>query len=129
MSFKLTQQQQSDITATLTASELHIGQVGGEGITTTVTPTLSVAGRYAANDFVGTSATAMTFANAVRVSGGSGVIETAILVDGEWSAGMKGWVRRKIKVSGNMRKLIPLQTHNPTPDQEDLRSKIQAVTD
>jgi hypothetical protein len=53
----------------------------------------------------------------------------AILVDGKWSAGMKGWVKRKIKLSGNMRKLIPLQTHDPTPDQEDLRKKIRAVTD
>jgi len=74
---KLTQQQ------TLTSSELHLGQVGGEGITVTVTPTLSVAGAYVANDFVGTSATAMTFANAARVAGGSGVIESAVLVDGD----------------------------------------------
>ena len=71
------------VTSTPTASELHIGQVGGEGITITVTPTLTVAGAYAAGDFVGTSTTAMTFANAARVSGGSGVIETAMLVDGD----------------------------------------------
>jgi len=58
-------------------------EVVGIGTTITVTPTLTVAGAYAAGDFVGTSATAMTFANAARVSGGSGVIETAILVDGD----------------------------------------------
>jgi hypothetical protein len=53
----------------------------------------------------------------------------AILVRGEWSAGMKGWVKRKIRVSGNMRKLIPLQTHDPTPDQEALRKRIEAITE
>ena len=63
------------------ASETHIGQVGGEGTTVTVAPTLTVAGAYVANDFVGTSATALIFANAVRVAGGSGVIESAVLID------------------------------------------------
>jgi hypothetical protein len=53
----------------------------------------------------------------------------AILVQGEWSAGMKGWVKRKIKLKGNMRKLMPLQTHTPTPDQVELREKIAAITD
>jgi hypothetical protein len=53
----------------------------------------------------------------------------AIMVRGEWSAGMKGWVKRKIKLKGNMRKLIPLQVHDPTPDQETLRRKIEAVTE
>ena len=65
------------------ASDQSVLTVGGSGITITVTPTLTVAGAYAANDYVGTSTTAMTFANAARVSGGSGVIETAILVDGD----------------------------------------------
>ncbi|MBW2261938.1 MAG: SCP-2 sterol transfer family protein [Deltaproteobacteria bacterium] len=53
----------------------------------------------------------------------------AIMVRGEWSAGMKGWVKRKIKVNGNMRKLIPLQVHDPTPDQAELRKKIESITD
>ena len=52
-----------------------------------------------------------------------------ILVEGDWSVGMKGWVSRKIKVSGNMRKLIPLQVFNPTDSQEDLRKKIEDITD
>jgi len=67
----------------LPAGEAHIGQVGGAVTTVTVTPTLTIAGAYTAGDFVGTSATPLTFANAVRVSGGSGVIESAILVDGD----------------------------------------------
>ncbi len=52
-----------------------------------------------------------------------------ILVRGDWSAGMKGWVSRKIKVTGNMRKLIPLQTHKPTDSQEALRKKIEDMTE
>ena len=52
-----------------------------------------------------------------------------ILVQGDWSAGMKGWVSRKIKVTGNMRKLIPLQTHKSTDTQEKLRIKIAGITD
>jgi len=53
----------------------------------------------------------------------------SILVRGDWSAGMKGWVARQIKVSGNMRKLIPLQVYRPTPSQEELRKKIEEITD
>ena len=64
-----------------TASEVHLGQVGGEGITVTVNPVLTVAGAYIAGDFVGTSATALIFANAARVAGGSGVIKSAMLID------------------------------------------------
>ncbi|MBN1495324.1 MAG: SCP-2 sterol transfer family protein [Spirochaetes bacterium] len=53
----------------------------------------------------------------------------SILVKGDWSAGMKGWVARKIKVSGNMRKLIPLQVYKATASQEDLRKKIESMTE
>jgi len=52
-----------------------------------------------------------------------------ILVQGDWSAGMKGWIGRRIKVTGNMRKLIPLQTHKPTASQEKLRKKIEGITE
>jgi hypothetical protein len=52
-----------------------------------------------------------------------------ILVQGDWSAGMKGWVGRKIKVSGNMRKLIPLQVFKPTESQESLRKRIEDITE
>jgi len=53
----------------------------------------------------------------------------AILVRGDWSAGMKGWVRRRIKLSGDMRKLIPLQVRSPTSDEEALRRRIEAFTE
>ena len=77
----------------LAAGETHIGQVGGEGITITLTPTLTVAGAYVANDFVGTSATALIFAGAARVAGGSGVIKSALIVDGDLqSIGCELWL-------------------------------------
>jgi hypothetical protein len=53
----------------------------------------------------------------------------SIIVRGDWSAGMKGWVARKIKVSGNMRKLIPLQVYKATASQEDLRRRIESITE
>ena len=68
-------------TVGLDAGEAHVGQVGGNAITITVNPVLTVAGAYAAGDFVGTSATALVFANAARVAGGSGVIKSAMLID------------------------------------------------
>ncbi len=53
----------------------------------------------------------------------------SIIVRGDWSAGMKGWVARKIKVAGNMRKLIPLQVYRATASQEALRKKIEGMTE
>jgi hypothetical protein len=52
-----------------------------------------------------------------------------ILVAGEWSAGMKGYIARKIRLSGNMRKMIPLQVYKPSAVQEGLRRKIEAATE
>ena len=65
------------VPVSIPASELHIGQVGGEGITISQTPTVT-AGAYSANDAVGGL---LTFANAARVSGGGGVIKNIILID------------------------------------------------
>jgi hypothetical protein len=52
-----------------------------------------------------------------------------LLVIGDWSVGMKGYVARKISVSGNMRKLIPLQVFKPTNSQVELREKIKSFTE
>ena len=52
-----------------------------------------------------------------------------LLVLGDWSVGMKGYVARKISVSGNMRKLIPLQVFKPTKSQDELREKIKSFTE
>jgi len=67
--------------ATITAGETHIGEVGGKITVVSANPVLTVAGAYSSGDYVGTSATAIAFANAVRVSGGSGVIHAALLTD------------------------------------------------
>ena len=61
----------------IAAGETHIGQMGGEGINVSQTPTVT-AGAYLANDAVGGL---LTFANAARVIGGSGVIKSAIILD------------------------------------------------
>ena len=52
-----------------------------------------------------------------------------ILVAGDWSAGMKGYIARKIRLSGNMRKLIPLQVFKPSAAQDALRRQIEGITD
>ena len=52
-----------------------------------------------------------------------------LLVAGDWSVGMKGYIARKIKVSGNMKKLIPLQLYKPSADQEKLREEIEKITE
>jgi len=56
-------------------------QVGGKTEIVTANPVLTVAGAYSANDFVGTSATPITFSNAVLEAGGSGTIVSAVLTD------------------------------------------------
>ncbi|HEB33169.1 hypothetical protein LCGC14_2723350 [marine sediment metagenome] len=52
-----------------------------------------------------------------------------LLVAGDWSIGMKGYIAHKIKVSGNMKKLIPLQLYKPSADQENLRTEIEKITE
>jgi len=61
----------------LAAGELHVGQVGGEGATIVVTPTVT-AGAYTAGDCVGG---VLTFANAARVAGGGGIVKSLLLID------------------------------------------------
>jgi len=52
-----------------------------------------------------------------------------LLVRGDWSVGMKGYVARKIRLNGNMRKLIPLQLYKPSRELDELRKKIEAATE
>jgi len=61
----------------LLAGEAHVGQVGGESIPISQTPTVT-AGAYAANDAVGGL---LTFALAARESGGGGVIKNVAIID------------------------------------------------
>jgi hypothetical protein len=55
--------------------------VKGNTVLIRATPTLTTAGTYAANDYVGTSGTCVTFANAARVNNGAGWILGAQLID------------------------------------------------
>lgn len=61
----------------LTAGERHLGKVGGNTLLPTVTPTITPAA-YDANDVI---AGIQTFANAVRVSGGTGIIQSLVVSD------------------------------------------------
>lgn len=65
----------------LPASSNHIGQVGGETVYSTVTPTLSVAGAYASGDYIGQSATPQSFAGAVRSAGFKATVKSLTIVD------------------------------------------------
>jgi len=69
-----------DVTS-IAAGENHLGMVGGNATVVTVTPTLTVHATYAAGDYVGESATPMTFAACARVNGGTGKITGAVLID------------------------------------------------
>lgn len=64
-------------TVTLGASELHVGQVGGETTIVSQTPTIT-AGAYSAKDAVGGL---LTFANAVRATPLSGVLHAVTVID------------------------------------------------
>lgn len=61
----------------LGASEEHIGEVGGSATIIAATPTIT-AGAYGAKDAVGGL---LTFANAVRVAGGTGTLHAVTVVD------------------------------------------------
>ena len=58
-------------------SEYHIGNVGGEDVCITVTPTITLTA-YEANDAVGTE---LTFANAARFAGYGGIIKNVLFID------------------------------------------------
>ena len=59
------------------AGEAHIGEVGGNTTLIAVTPTVT-AGLYTANDVVGGI---QTIANAVRISGGTGILQSVVVQD------------------------------------------------
>jgi len=69
----------------LTAGEAHIGEVGANTILVSITPIVT-AGAYHANDIVGGTGAGAglginTLANAVRVSGGTGIIQSLVISD------------------------------------------------
>lgn len=52
----------------------------------------------------------------------------AILVDGNPQAGMQAFMAGKIKVQGDMTKMMAMQSGTPDPTQAEIAAKIQAIT-
>jgi putative sterol carrier protein len=52
----------------------------------------------------------------------------AILVDGNPQAGMQAFMAGKIKVQGDMTKLMAMQQGTPDPAQQEIAKKIQEIT-
>lgn len=53
----------------------------------------------------------------------------AILVEGNPQAGMQAFMAGKIKVQGDMTKLMAMQSAAPDPVQVEVAAKINAITD
>ncbi|HLR17530.1 MAG TPA: SCP2 sterol-binding domain-containing protein [Alcanivoracaceae bacterium] len=51
-----------------------------------------------------------------------------ILIEGDQSAGMQGFMSGQIRIEGDMSKLMALQTAQPSADQTALLKKIQEIT-
>ncbi len=64
-----------------TVSTLTSGNVGGFTTLSQSTVVMSVAGAYATGDYMGTTTTPQSFASAVRVSGGTGIIKSLLISD------------------------------------------------
>ena len=106
------------VTSTPAASELHIGQVGGEGIRIQATPTISAAAIYAAGDCVGGL---MTFAGAARVAGGSGVIKNVMINDDDGEdAALELWLFTETVT-------VPGDNAAWAPSEADLRKLICVI--
>jgi putative sterol carrier protein len=53
----------------------------------------------------------------------------AILVDQNPQAGMQAFMAGKIKVTGDMTKMMAMQSAAPDPNQQAIAEKIKAITD
>lgn len=62
-------------------SVYYMGLKGTEIGTVATIPVLTVHANYVANDYVGTSATPMTFSNCARIEGGGGYITSVMIID------------------------------------------------
>jgi len=56
------------------------------------------------------------------------VTAKAILVDGNPQAGMQAFMAGKIKVQGDMTKLMAMQQSTPDPAAAEIATKIQEIT-
>jgi len=52
----------------------------------------------------------------------------AILVDGNPQAGMQAFMAGKIKVQGDMTKMMAMQSGSPDPTQAEIAAKIKEIT-
>lgn len=77
------------VSAALPAGEAHVGEIGGNTLSIIVTPVIGAAA-FTAGDFVGGK---LTLANAGRVAGGSGIINSLQIVDGAKQGITKGALR------------------------------------
>lgn len=66
------------VTATNVATEVHLGEVGGNSLPVFVTPTVSAAAIYAAGDAVGGK---QTLTSAMRISSGKGLLQSIQIID------------------------------------------------
>ena len=57
------------------------------------------------------------------------VTAKAIFVDGNPQAGMQAFMAGKIKVQGDMTKMMAMQTAQPDPAQLEMAAKISAITE
>ena len=55
-------------------------------------------------------------------------IAKAILVEGDPNAGLQAFMQGKIKVEGDISKLMALQTMTPDPVAAEIGARIQAIT-
>ena len=53
----------------------------------------------------------------------------AIFVEGNPQAGMQAFMAGKIKVTGDMTKLMAMQSAAPDPSQQEIADRIKAITD
>ena len=56
-------------------------------------------------------------------------IARAILVEGNPQAGLQAFMQGKIKVEGDIAKLMALQTASPDPTAAEIAARIQAITE
>jgi hypothetical protein len=62
----------------LAASENHLGEVGGNSTSISLTPTITASSAYGSSDCIGGK---LTLANAMRVSGGTGLLQSIQVID------------------------------------------------
>jgi hypothetical protein len=56
-------------------------------------------------------------------------IARALLVEGNPQAGLQAFMQGKIKVEGDIAKLMALQTASPDPSAAEIAARIQAITE